>query len=498
MYNVSDSVIEAYQADGVHKELRINIDGTDYENDKIVDGSFNLKQSILESEAFEAIGCIASSLSVELHAQFPTKIRGSHIKAFIKAGNTTEIQIFDGYVDKCTKTANGWKRSVEAYDILYNLSGQSGHSTGSDQNKYDVTDWFNEHADCSVSSLLNDICSKYGISVRQGNLPLVNASVTTTCGKVKQASSLSALDVAKAVMQINGCFGYITGDGYFSWVYLIMHGRDETGTLYPSGFSFPANNLYPGTEDHSGEDPSHYAENYIAEYENLEYQDFNMLPIDKVIIRNYDKDEEAGSVGIGENKYIIEGNILVKDKDQSARISMAQAIYNVLNSTYYVPFNADLLGLPYLQCGDEVNFMDFVGDYGQASLKRYYIMSRTLSGGQHLKDNYSASGDEYMHEFKTGSSDSSSSGDDVEQAIDDLRDEIADEYPTNEDVEEMLGNAANLFAIQSIDFVDMPFDPEPHTLYLIQGECRLVDDLGPDEGVDPDDMEPNEEPITNN
>lgn len=484
MYNVSDAVIEAYQTDGVHKELRIVIDNTSYGNEYVVDGSFNLKQAILESEAFEAIGCNAASMSVELHAQFPTKIRGSRIKAFISAGGTTEIQIFDGYVDKCTKTANGWKRSIEAYDILYELSGQSGHSTGNAQNKYDVTDWFNEHADCTLSQLLTDICSKYSVSVREGNMPLVNGSVTTTCGKVKSASGISALDVIKSIMQLNGCFGYITGDGYFSWMYLILNPRDETGMLYPSQFNFPSNTLYPGQEDYTS-DPATSVTNFIGEYEHLEYQDYNMLPIDKVIIRNGEKDENAGSAGSGENVYIIEGNILVKDKEQSDRNTMAQQMLNILNSTYYVPFSADLMGLPYLQCGDEINFMDFTGDAGRASLKRYYIMSRTLSGGQHLKDSFSANGDEYLHEFKTGQSDSSG-GEDVEQAIDDLRDEIADEYPTTEEVEDMLDSASGLYRIVSISLNDLPQSPDANTLYLIQGECRILpDDDG--SGEDPDD-----------
>lgn len=488
MYNVSDAVIEAYQTDGVHKELRVVINNVSYGNDKIVDGSFNLKQSILESEAFEAIGCIAASMSVELHAQFPTKIRGTKVQVYISAGNTQELLIFTGTVDKCTKTANGWKRSIEAYDIIYNLSGQSGHSD-EPQLSYNVTDWFNNHANCTTLALLNDVCSMYGINVRQGNLPLVNGSVITTCGKVKAASDLSVLDVMKAVMQINGCFGYITGDGYFSWMYLTTENRDEVGTLYPSSFSFPSNTLYPGTENHSGEDPSDYATNYIGAYEKLEYQDFNMLPIDKVIVRNSDKDDKAGSWGEGTNKYIIEGNILVKDSSIEVRNGIAQKIYEILNSVYYVPFSADLYGLPYLQCGDEVNFMDFVGDFGQASLNRYYIMSRTLSGGQHLKDAYSANGDEYMHEFKTGQADTSG-GEDVDQAIEDLREEIADEYPTNEEVEEMLDNLSNMFAIQSVNINDLPFEPDPHTLYLIQGECRLVDSLGPNEGTDPEDLEP--------
>ena len=475
MYNVSDDVIDAFQTDGVHKELRIVINNVSYGNDKIVDGSFNLKQSILESEAFEAIGCNAASLSVELHAQFATKIRGTRIQAYIKAGNTQELLIFNGFVDKCTKTANGWKRSIEAYDILYSLSGQSGQTTGNDQNKYDVTEWFNNHANCTVTSLLTDVCTKYGVSVRSGNKPLVNGSITTTCGKVKAASSLSALDLIKAIMQLNGCFGYITGDGYFSWKYLIMHSYDETGVLYPSAYLYPSSSLYPGTDESQIITPEN-AINYIGSYERLEYQDFKMLPINKVVVRNHSKDDEAGSYGSGENSYVIEGNILIKDKSKAERETMARNVYDVLNSTWYVPFAAELLGLPYIECGDEVNFTDFVGDYGQASINRYYIMARTISGGQHLKDNFSASGDEYMHEFTTGSADNSGNSD-----VEEIKEDLEENYPTNDDMEEAIENASNMYRIVSCSSDQVPYtNPDPRTLYCMQGEARVVDDLDED------------------
>ena len=141
MYNVSQATIDAYKEDGVHKTYRVVIDGTSYGDDKISDSTLNIKQSILESESFEAIGCIASSMSVELHAQFATKIRGKHIQVFVKTNDTPEIALFDGYADKCTKTANGWKRSIEAYDFLYNMSGQAGQQNSelNDQELYNIT-----------------------------------------------------------------------------------------------------------------------------------------------------------------------------------------------------------------------------------------------------------------------------------------------------------------------------------------------------------------------
>ena len=152
-----------------------------------------------------------------------------------------------------------------------------------------------------------------------------------------------------------------------------------------------------------------------------------------------------------------------------------------------MPFSANLQGLPYLECGDEVNFWDFIEDYGHAHLQRFYILNRTLSGGQHFKDSWGAEGNEYLHEFVSGEADNSS--------VDELRDEI-DQKPDEEDVQEMIDNASGLYRIVSISPSEVPANPDPRTLYCIQGECRLVEDLEPvdnsDSTEDPTEEETND------
>ena len=472
MYNASNDVIEAFKADGVHKEFKVNLNGVDYLNSNIVADSFSLKQSILDGENFEAIGCIASSFSIDLRAQFSTKQRGARIKCYVKAdGTNVWIQMFDGYVDKCTKTANGWNRHIEAYDFFYNMSGQSGQADENEKKKYDVTEWFNQHSTTTVNNLMRELCSKYGLLVRDGNKPLVNGSLLTSCGSVKQASQLSALDLLKSIMQLNGCFGYITGDGYFSWKYLVMHTYDDTGVLYPSAYLYPSPTLYPG-QDPNQVQTKENATNFIGEYEHLEYQDFKMLPINIVKVRNYEKDEEAGSYGSGtENTYIIEGNILIKDADKAKKDEVAKNVYDVIASTWYVPFAAELPGLPYIECGDEVNFWDFIEDYNHAHLQRFYVLNRTISGGQHLKDSWAAEGNEYLHEFIT-------QGDTGN--VDDLRDEI-EKKPDDEDVQDMIDSASGLFNIVSVTSIsDIPNPPGANTLYVVVGEIQVVNAMAQD------------------
>lgn len=479
MYGVTDEAIEAYKTDGVHKEFRIVLGNTSYENDQIVDNSLNLKQSILDNENFEAIGCIASSFSVELYAQFSTKIRDKKIKVFVKAGDSEEIQIFEGYVNKCTKTANGWKRSIEAYDILYTMSGQSGQDSDSEEQKkkYDVTEWYNNHDETTIESLFRELCTKFNLRVKDGNNSLVNGSVTTNCGKNKKATNLSALDLLKYIMQINGCFGYITGDGYFSWKYL-LNDRDTDGWLYPSGYVFPDYDVYPGRDTSSNQNViDDSGDLFIGEYYDLEYQDFKMLPINCVKIKNFDKDENGGSYGSGENTYIIRGNILVNENSKADKDLMAMRIYDMFSYVWYVPFSANTLGLPYVECGDQVSMRDFNTDPGQASKQKFFILSRTLSGGQHLVDNFSAQGNEYLHEFITGDNDDSG-----------VREELENNYDTSDEVDEKIAAATNLAAIVSVASIsDIPNPPLQGTLYCVQGEIKVVENIDGDE--EPDDPE---------
>ena len=123
MYNVSDAVIEAWKTDGIHKEFRVVLNNVSYGNDRIVDGTFNLRQAILDSEDFQAIGCIASSLSIELRAQFATKIRDQRIKVFLRAGNTPEIQVFDGYVSFFLKLTHACRRPAPLAPCSIHIGG---------------------------------------------------------------------------------------------------------------------------------------------------------------------------------------------------------------------------------------------------------------------------------------------------------------------------------------------------------------------------------------
>ena len=266
-----------------------------------------------------------------------------------------------------------------------------------------------------------------------------------------------ALDLLKNICQINACFGYITNEGLFSWKYLGGSSYDSLGNLYPSEYIYPSDKIWPGRDkDHADQ----RAENYLGWYMDIEYEDFIVQPIQQVMIRDTSNDENPGKSGSGKNKYIIQGNILVYGQDTSIKNQMAANIYDRLNSIGYVPFNANNQGLPYMECGDEISYIDLTANPDTGTKIDFFIFNRTFKGCQYLTDNYSAEGDEYQDEFVTDGGGANDIVNEVEDKVDDLADEVENLKDTN------------LYKIISVDAI--PENPETNTLYVIRGVCRVV------------------------
>ena len=66
--NVSDATKNEYRSSSVHKNLTIKFPelGLTIDNTKIYQESMKLKESILEKNNIEFVGCIASSFSVQI------------------------------------------------------------------------------------------------------------------------------------------------------------------------------------------------------------------------------------------------------------------------------------------------------------------------------------------------------------------------------------------------------------------------------------------------
>lgn len=207
MIQVSDATRRAYMTDGTHKDLIIVIPSQNLTitNERILQGSFSLDESVLTNHSLEFVGCISSKMEVTIENIYPNiKWKGLYIEVYIdiepskidEGAQTDRIPLFKGYINSSTKESNRRHRKIEAYDVLYKLSEK------------DVTDWYNNGPQMNLTNLLASLCDYCGLQYVIPS-PLINGSVTAFRGTYKRVNNLSALDLLKQIMQFNGCFGRI-------------------------------------------------------------------------------------------------------------------------------------------------------------------------------------------------------------------------------------------------------------------------------------------------
>lgn len=419
MLKVSDEVKSAYNSDSCIKSLKVIFPELNltFNNEQIISESFKLKESVLEGDSLEFIGCISSYMSVQIH-NLEANVKNRRVEVYVTDNVTnTEIPLFVGVVDSATKKGYEGVKTIEAYDDLYHLG------------EIDVTDWYNEHPTTTVQRLLVELAELSGFEIDKG-ITMPNGMVTAFCGLYNQASQLSALILLKQICQINGGFGRINRYGKFDMLFL----TDELAIKrFPATILFPFHdyNLYPnqpGTVE-----PTKRPDFTFPFYENVEFEEFNVKAIDKVVIRDYE-DEKGVFYGTGNNKYIIQGNLFAFGQTQLDLQVIAGQIYKRTNGTSFTPFNSKNYGLPWVECGDNVYYKDIDGE---EEIKRsFFVFSRTLSGIQYMKDTYTTKGQENQSEFIT----------DLGSQIKNLTEQIKKEKEKDE-IEELRKRVARLEAL---------------------------------------------------
>lgn len=172
-------------------------------------------------------------------------------------------------------------------------------------------------------------------------------------------------------------FGHIARTGQLKYITI-----KNTG-LYPSETLYPANDLYP-SEAQEFVDAGHYR--------SAVYEEYIVNEIDRLMIC-----QEEGSIGTivgsGINGYTIEGNFLTYGKSALELDEIAEKIYGNISGRFYRPHKTIATGLPYVEVGDGLLLAT------SDDLIETFVFSRTLSGIQDLKDEYSATGNEYREEI---------------------------------------------------------------------------------------------------
>lgn len=462
---VSNTTKNAYHSNSTHKELKLTFPDLNLTvpHKQIYSESMRLKESIFDGDSIEFVGCISSVFNIQVYG-IEEELKNEKIVVSIIAEDTEEIPLFCGYVDSVTLQSNKNYKKITAYDDLYTKANVN------------VAEWYET---LSFPITLFDLRTNLFrfINIEQVPISLPNDGVMIE--KQYAPKTLNALNVIKAICQINGAFGIMNRHGKFEYRILA---ENIVGNVYPSVSLFPAANLFPSNPEVAMAKVQRMAESVKAEvfsfYRSVDFEEYEVKPVDKVTIRQ-SEDDDGITYGNGINNYIIQGNIFTYGLSEEVLIEIAQKIYNNVKNISYRPFSSQNNGLPFIECGlDAVAYyvtdptgqstVRALADGEESNARTFYIFSRELSGIQALTDSYDAEGEEYQTEFLT----------DLQMQVDLLKrgeatkDYISDYTYDKATIDEMAFGSGGGFGVMSVD--SLPATISENIIYLIRGEIVVI------------------------
>ncbi len=454
---VPDSVKKAYASDSTNKYVSVYFPETNQRiaPEQIDYESMELTEALMSSGKVEFVGCIASIFQIKIR-KLKEDIKGRKITVQIYTDGTEDkpVTLFNGIVDSALKKNNKQIKEVTAYDVLYTKGGKN------------VGDWYKGLTfPISLKELRDSLFGFIGITQEDTALPNDDVMVS----KKYNPEQLKALDVIKALCQINGACGIINREEKFEYRILGKLSEMKQGS-YPSPDTclpfYPENPVLAAVKNGSNE--------FFSYYREAEYEDYTVKPVDKVTIR---QTEEAKGVtyGTGTNNYIVQGNMFTLGLKDDVLSEIAHRIYDCVGGVEFRPFTGNNNGLPFVEVGlDSVSYNMFnfeslydpeVEEYTKHS---FYVLNRELTGVQALKDTYKAQGEEYQTEFIT----------DLQTQIDILKkntkqevEEKVEDYTYSKEEIDNMFPAGGGWNVESVPV--LPVTVSANTIYLIQGEVTV-------------------------
>lgn len=390
---VSEETRKAYASGESVKTMRIFFPDINLtiENNAIHSETMILKESLMEGNNVEFVGCIASSFEVTVHGVL-TDLKNQKIEVYLKADNTEEIPLFHGIVNSAKMQTNKNYKKIVAYDEL------------PFKGNIDVAGWYNNLSfPISLKDLRDSLFSYIGIVQAEKDLPNDGVMIN----KQYAPNTLQALSVIKAICQINGAFGIINRQNQFEYRILkeMFEEDDSFPPLYPP--------FYPGTMTGGGNGTGLNTEDF-AFYKTVDYEEYTVKPVERVTIRQSAEDTGI-TYGDGANNYIIQANMFATGLSNDVLQGIAANIHDSIAGISFQPFSASNNGLPWVEVGESsakytvVNYSALENETQRARAsesipyteKTFYIFNRELKGIQSLTDNYKVQGNEYQTEFIT-------------------------------------------------------------------------------------------------
>lgn len=356
-YKYSDLFLK----DSVDKQLIIEFDGGKITNEDLHAEQFELQESICSETQLVFGSCEASQIKFRVSNIFDSLKKKWLTVSMVLDGNTDEPFVFGRYkVETDTPTADRSYRDITAYDAMNDIINA------------DVAEWYNSLTFPLTLKQFRDSFFKY-LGIEQQKVTLVNDNMIVN--ETIQPSALSGRDVCVSICQLNGCFGHIGRMGEFCYIFLP---KDIQG-LYPANDLYPSNNLYPVEPGATNLTKSMYI--------NCKYEDYVCQEITKLQIRKEENDVGATS-GTDGNTYIVENNFLVYGMSSSELQVVCDNLLSVISKISYRPFESTSKGNPCYPVGEPVRLIT------KYKIIESYILKRTLSGIQSLKDSFYADGEE--------------------------------------------------------------------------------------------------------
>lgn len=163
----------------------------------------------------------------------------------------------------------------------------------------------------------------------------------------------------------------------------------NTGTLYPKDTLYPANTLYPFGGGSAEKDIIESV--WVDERGGVIY---GKLKINYVkigedgnkeeAVHEYVFDKEHNKTYEVNDNWILQNIVMTDEEIAEIAAEMGEGMKGV----EVTPFEAEMIGLPYLEAGDMIEIPDGEGE----EKRRVYVLERTISGIQGMKDSIEALG----------------------------------------------------------------------------------------------------------
>lgn len=333
---------DLFLKDGIRKDFIITYNGGVITNEQLHYESFALTESISAESELRFGGCEAAMIEFKV-VNTVDSLTGKELTVAIVLDEDYDNPFVLGTykVDSDKLTADRRHRNIVAYDAMYTL------------NNTEVSDWYNGIMfPTTLGGFRNALFEYLGFSQQEIELPNDNALIKAT----PQYDELFAGDLLKDICELNGCFGRISRDNEFEYVFI-------------------------DTESQS------YTIDKSKHNNTLEYEDYVTQRIDGITLTQNNADIKI-NYGLGKNMYALQVRVLNLGEVVEPINTIAKNIYSKIGNVDYVPFSMGAMGNPCLECGDKISV------YSGGILMNTFLLERKLTGIQNLQDSYSAEGAE--------------------------------------------------------------------------------------------------------